>query len=256
MLDYDAEAALYDGTRGGEPRAKAAAAAVLGLLPAGARALLDVGCGTGIVTARLAAAGAGLRVRGADAAHGMLRKAADRLGRDSVVLADAARLPFGAASFDAVSAVWLLHLVDPATARRVVGEAARVLRPGGVLVTTVDKDAAHDVGSDIDRVLAPWRDDRGATDRADLVAAYAAAGGLEPYGEAYFTGHGQGRTPRGAAETLVGGKFASWFLAGRAAGEQVARELRALPEPDLRRADPVYRVLALRKEGGTGRQGA
>lgn len=56
MLDYDKEADAYDATRGGEPRAAAAAEAVLGLVPQTARTLLDVACGTGIVTRRLAAA--------------------------------------------------------------------------------------------------------------------------------------------------------------------------------------------------------
>ncbi|MEU1158642.1 SAM-dependent methyltransferase, partial [Streptomyces sp. NPDC005918] len=55
MLDYSKEADRYDASRGGEPRAAAAADAVLGLLPDGAGSLLDVACGTGLVTRRLAA---------------------------------------------------------------------------------------------------------------------------------------------------------------------------------------------------------
>ncbi|NEA04846.1 SAM-dependent methyltransferase, partial [Streptomyces sp. SID10116] len=46
MLDYSQEADRYDASRGGEPRAAAAAEAVLGLLPAGTATLLDVACGT------------------------------------------------------------------------------------------------------------------------------------------------------------------------------------------------------------------
>ncbi|MFD3832896.1 hypothetical protein ACFWSR_28445, partial [Streptomyces sp. NPDC058621] len=66
LLDYDAEAEAYDATRGGAPRAGAAAAALLGRLPASTRTLMDLGlsCGTGIVTARPARPG--LRVLGAD----------------------------------------------------------------------------------------------------------------------------------------------------------------------------------------------
>ncbi|MBX4176244.1 SAM-dependent methyltransferase, partial [Streptomyces geysiriensis] len=48
MLDYDKEAEVYDASRGGEPRAEAAARAVLSLVPPRARELLDVACGTGI----------------------------------------------------------------------------------------------------------------------------------------------------------------------------------------------------------------
>ncbi|MCX5203025.1 class I SAM-dependent methyltransferase [Streptomyces sp. NBC_00237] len=249
MLDYDTEAARYDETRGGVPRAEAASASVLGLVPEGASTLLDVGCGTGIVTARLAAGRPGLRVRGVDAAHGMLRKAAERLGEGGVVRADARRLPVGEGRLDAVTAVWLLHLVDAETARGIVREAARVLRPGGVFVATVDKDAAHDVGSDIDAVLGPWRDDSAASDRTERVVAYGAAVGLAPYATARFVGHGQGRTPSGAAESVVGGGYASWFRAGRGAGERVAERLRGLPNPAVRRAEPVYEVLGLRKRG-------
>lgn len=91
MFDYDKEAERYDVSRGGEPRAAAAAGAVLGLIPEGTGNLLDIACGTGIVTRRLAAAG--LDVAGADAAYGMLRRAAERVpGR--VVLADTRQLLF------------------------------------------------------------------------------------------------------------------------------------------------------------------
>ncbi|MYS28417.1 methyltransferase domain-containing protein, partial [Streptomyces sp. SID7804] len=78
MLDYDEEAERYDALRGGEPRAAAAAAAVLSLVPGRARDLLDVACGTGIVTRRFTDR-AGLRVTGVDRAASMTRRAAARL---------------------------------------------------------------------------------------------------------------------------------------------------------------------------------
>ncbi|WP_143589962.1 class I SAM-dependent methyltransferase, partial [Streptomyces africanus] len=109
MLDYDKEAERYDASRGGEPRAAAAAAAVLSLVPPDARSLLDVACGTGIVTRRVAAGRDGVRVTGVDLAPAMARQAAARL-TGAVVLADSRRLPFRDGEFDAVSSVWLLHL--------------------------------------------------------------------------------------------------------------------------------------------------
>ncbi|MEJ8641583.1 class I SAM-dependent methyltransferase [Streptomyces sp. MS1.HAVA.3] len=128
LLDYDAEADAYDATRGGAPRAEAAAAAVLGLLPADVGTLLDLGCGTGIVTARMNRPG--LRVLGADASHGMASTALRR--GVPVTLADAARLPVRSGSLDAVSAVWLLHLLrEPGLVPVVIAEAGRVLRPAG-----------------------------------------------------------------------------------------------------------------------------
>ncbi|MEU6174090.1 class I SAM-dependent methyltransferase [Streptantibioticus parmotrematis] len=241
MLDYDAEAARYDTTRGGVPRARAAAEAVLRLLPASAGDLLDVGCGTGLVTERLRRPG--LRVVGADASAGMAEVAAPRLD-GLVVRADSLRLPFAARSFDAVCAVWLLHLLPRAA--DVVTEAARLLRPGGVFVTTVDKDAGHDVGSDIDALLAPYRVS-GARDAAGTITAHAARVGLRPVGETAFTGHGQGRTPRDIAADVRAGRLPS---AVRTVGEDARRladRLATLPDPRAARPDPVYRLMAFER---------
>ncbi|MFC3574199.1 class I SAM-dependent methyltransferase [Streptomyces yaanensis] len=245
MLDYDREAEEYDASRGGEPRAAAAADAVLALIPESAGRLLDVACGTGIVTRRFAAGRPGLKVTGADLAHGMARHAAARMP-GAVVLADSRRLPFRDGSFDAVTSVWLLHLVDSAEdVRAVLAECARVLRPGGVYVTTVDKAAAHDVGSDIDAVLAP-RPRRPARDAAETVAAHAAAYGLVPSGQARFPGVGQGRSPRRTAADLRRG----WFTAltpGAPIGERLVAGLEALPDQDRPRPDPVFTLRAFRK---------
>ncbi|MFJ8885115.1 class I SAM-dependent methyltransferase [Streptomyces sp. NPDC102402] len=244
MLDYDAEAARYDATRGGVPRAEASARALLALVPPSARTLLDIGCGTGLVTERVAHGRPGMRVCGADASHGMLMRARRRVG--AVVLADVRRLPVAGSSLDAVSAVWLLHLLrGDGQVRAAVAEAARVLRPGGVFVATVDKDSGHDVGSDIDAVLAPCLRPRPA-DAARLVGEYADGLGLQPAGDAVFAGHGQGRSPRRTARAVLRGDYASRLaLPGRTA-ERLAEELMALPGPDRARPDPVFRLTAFR----------
>ncbi|MET7984441.1 MULTISPECIES: class I SAM-dependent methyltransferase [unclassified Streptomyces] len=237
MLDYDKEADGYDATRGGEPRAAAAAAGVLALVPDDARRLLDLACGTGIVTSRLAAGRPGLSVTGADPAHGMTRRAVERLP-GAVVRADGRRLPFPGGSFDAVCAVWLLHLLDDA--RPVVAEAARVLRPGGVFVTTVDKAAAHQVGSDIDALTAHCRAEN-AEDATERVTAYAAEHGLVPSGTALFRGHGQGRTPRGVAQYIRSGRL---YAAG---GLRLAERVETLPGPDVPRREPDFTLRAFRR---------
>ncbi|GGX90735.1 class I SAM-dependent methyltransferase [Streptomyces anandii] len=249
MLDYDEEAERYDASRGGEPRADAAARAVLGLLPPDIRDLLDVGCGTGIVTRRIAGRRPGLRVTGVDLAAEMARRAAARLP-GAVVRADSRRLPFPDACFDAVTSVWLLHLAPSAEdAGAAVAECARVLRPGGVYVTTVDKGASHNVGSDIDAVLAsrprgPVRDAEGA------VAGYAAEAGLVPAGQERFRGRGQGRSPRRTIADLRRG----WFVTlppGDPLAEGFAARLAALPDQDRPRPDPVFTLRAFRKPAGT-----
>lgn len=174
VLDYDLEAARYDETRGGLPRARAAAEAVRRFVPGGT--LLDIACGTGLVTRELS--GRGLRVLGVDASAGMAAVAARRV---DVVLGDGLRLPVRDRSVDAVTTIWLLHLLDDA--RPVIAEAARVLRPGGVFVTTVDKRASHGPGGRPD-----------PADRAERVVKEAAGYGLRVSGETRFTGHGQGRS--------------------------------------------------------------
>ncbi|WP_326740061.1 class I SAM-dependent methyltransferase [Streptomyces sp. NBC_01022] len=245
MLDYENEAATYDATRGGVPRAEAAAGAVLGLVPPAARTLLDIGCGTGLVTERIAAGRPRLRVFGSDAAHGMARVAGQRVG--GVVLADARRLPLPDAAVDAVTAVWLLHLLrEEGAARAVVAQAARVLRPGGVFVTTVDKDAAHDVGSDIDEAFAPYLAPS-PSDMTERIIEYGAAHGLDVAGSAVFRGHGQGWTPLNAARGVRRGYFVSRLALSGTNAEQLAQVLTALPGPEHRRADPEYRLLAFRR---------
>ncbi|MHC5903278.1 class I SAM-dependent methyltransferase [Streptomyces sp. S6] len=245
MLDYDKEAERYDALRGGEPRAEAAADAVLRLVPDTARALLDLGCGTGIVTRRLAASRPVVKVTGVDLTYGMARHAAVRLP-GAVALADGRQLPFRDGAFDAVSSVWVLHLLpEPEGVRRTVAECARVLRPGGVYVTTVDKGPSHNVGSDIDAVLAA-RPASPVPDASASVEAYAAEAGLSPVGEARFTGRGQGRSPRRAITDLRRG----WFMTlppGHPLAPAFEERLAALPDQERPRPDPEFRLRAFRK---------
>lgn len=176
-FDYAVEAARYDATRGGEERAEAAAAAVAELVPTPGR-LLDVAGGTGIVSGRLAARG--YQVAVTDLVIEMLRHAQPRLPGAAACM-DAARLAVADTCVDVVTMVWLLHLVPDA--EPMIAEAARVLRPGGHLVTTVDKAAANGV----------VRDD--PADDRHLVTRLAWAHGLEPAGETRFVGIGQRGEP-------------------------------------------------------------
>jgi SAM-dependent methyltransferase len=233
VLDYDAEAAGYDETRGGVPRARAAAYAIRQLLPAGATTVVDIACGTGLVTREIAGA------VGVDQSEQMARMAATRIGR--VVRADAAALPFGDDSVDAVTMIWLLHLLDDPMP--VLAEAARILRPGGRLIATVDKNAADFVpDTDISRLLRPVRDEIA---RDDFAAVAAAVRPYELKGETTFVGVGQGRSPR-MWQRIVAGREYRWMAALTA--EQVralVSALAELPDQDAARADPVYRLVAL-----------
>jgi ubiquinone/menaquinone biosynthesis C-methylase UbiE len=178
---YDAEAGVYDESRGGRDRAAAAAEAITALVPPGGVAL-DVAGGTGIVSAELARRG--FEVVVADLSPGMLALARARLpGRAFVASAD--RLPVRDESVDVVVMVWLLHLLTIPVADQVLAEAARVLRPGGHVVSTVDKDLAH------------GRVRRTGADAADRVALVAARNGLHLVGQESFTGRSRWGSARG-----------------------------------------------------------
>ena len=119
------------------------AAALTSHVPA-AGTMLDLGCGTGDLAR--AAAAAGMLVTACDISQEMLRRAADRDPRRAIrwlQLSPGWRtLPVGPASFDAVVASSVLEYVDHPS--RVLGEFARVLRPGGIVLCTVP-DPAHPV---------------------------------------------------------------------------------------------------------------
>ncbi|MQY33746.1 Ubiquinone/menaquinone biosynthesis C-methyltransferase UbiE [Streptomyces sp. RB17] len=209
--------------------------------------MLDVACGTGIVTRRLRRAGR--TVPGVDRWEGMLGPAARRMP-GAVVLGDAARLPLPRGSVDAVVIVWLLRLLPEPTA--VLAEAARVLEPGGVLVTAVDKDKGYFVpDSDIARVTAALRERHRprVPDGRARVLARAAGLGLRPAGETVFAGAGQGRSPRRWREVFAWGRTPWCAHAEPARVAEVCERLTALPEQDRPRPDPLYRLVTLRKKG-------
>lgn len=243
MLDYDREAERYDASRGGQVRADAAAAALGALLGPEIRGVLDIGAGTGIVSATVAAQGRD--VIGLDASIGMLGQAVERLaGRR--VCADATKVPFRDDAFDAVYAMWLLHLVpDSAT---VVRECMRVLRPGGCFVTSVDMHASHlMVEDDVTEVLARfappgWH--AGETDARQHVLAAAEAAGGSYLGETTYVAHGRGYAPSSLARS-VGRAMAPVGPMTEQQRADCARELAALPDQDRKRADPVYTLLAV-----------
>jgi SAM-dependent methyltransferase len=129
LSDYSRQALAYDTTRGASPSVLAPLRRALAGAP-GAQ-LADIGGGTGNYA--LALAGEGWQPTVVDRSVQMLRQAGAKGLR--TVRANAMRLPFADASFDAAMLVSMLHHVeDPA---RALAEAKRVLRPGGHLALMV-----------------------------------------------------------------------------------------------------------------------
>jgi ubiquinone/menaquinone biosynthesis C-methylase UbiE len=103
----------------------------LQLVDARHRTVLDVGCGTGLMSAKLASVGH--RVVAVDLSAAMIAKARRRYGHAvDFIEADAEDLPFDDDAFDTlVNLISFHHYPDP---QRAVAEFRRVLRPDGRLV--------------------------------------------------------------------------------------------------------------------------
>jgi SAM-dependent methyltransferase len=115
--------------------------------------VLDLGAGTGAVSAQLHAVGA--RPLALDASRLMLTTARRRSASLPAVVADATRLPFLDHCFDAALAGFVLnHVPEP---WRVLAEAARVTRQRGVLMAmTFAAGDEHPAKTAVESVAARW----------------------------------------------------------------------------------------------------
>jgi SAM-dependent methyltransferase len=123
---WSERASRYDEIFG--PVAAQAIGAILdGLEDVSGRAVLDICCGTGELSAALA--GRGARITGIDFVPAMVERAAAKVAEGSFAAGDAEALDLPDDIFDAaVCAFGLLHMAEP---DRAIAEAARVLKPGG-----------------------------------------------------------------------------------------------------------------------------
>lgn len=96
-----------------------------------AAVVVDVGCGTGVLTERIARELVPARLIGCDASAGMLAKARERDVDVEWLLTRAESLPLEDGSIDAIVCTEAFHFFDQPAA---LAEFRRVLRPGGSLI--------------------------------------------------------------------------------------------------------------------------
>lgn len=113
----------------GRSRARKMLRELAAWLPAAGGRVLDIGAGTGHMAEAVAAAGH--KVTACDLVD-------LRFVPLELVIADGARLPFACGSFDASLLITVLHHVPAALHEAMLGEAHRVLRPGGRLLLLED----------------------------------------------------------------------------------------------------------------------
>ncbi|HXL95507.1 MAG TPA: class I SAM-dependent methyltransferase [Streptosporangiaceae bacterium] len=108
------------------------------LQEAGARAILELGCGAGHDTARLA--GEGYAVTAIDLSAEAIGQATERFGPAArFMIADMTRrLPFPDGGFDAAMSNVAMHMFPDAVTRTVFAEVGRLVRAGGLFLFHVN----------------------------------------------------------------------------------------------------------------------
>ena len=111
----------------------------------------DIATGTGAFLPQLRRAFPRLPVFAVDLSEPYLRQTQRRMGRApkiAPVVAKAEALPFGDASLDLATCVYLFHELPPEVRRAVAAEMARAVKPGGLLVVVDSLQTGDDPGYD------------------------------------------------------------------------------------------------------------
>ena len=132
---FDKKASTYDSGFEGRMAALLHESVLQNLKNSGCCSVLDVGCGTGMVLARIAAMNKGIALSGVDLSPEMVRIASERLGGKAVIrLCNICSepLPHDEDSFDRVVCMSTFHhFPNP---EKALTEMNRVVKPGGKLI--------------------------------------------------------------------------------------------------------------------------
>lgn len=229
-VSFDRIAHRYDETRGGARRGAEMVADLEPWLVPGP--ILEVGVGTGLVSAALAEGGR--NALGVDISPLMAARARARLG-PRVAVGDARSLPVRDACVDNVLFAWALHVVGDIPAA--LAEAGRVVRGGGrVIAFHGGPDAGPSDLRDAMTPLAALRAPRARPDTDEALASAARGAGLTVLHNGWTTAWPIELTPNRVAEEISARVWSYlWNLdenEWRAHVMPVLENLRALPDPD------------------------
>lgn len=218
--------------------------------------LLDIGCGSGLAAQMASARGA--TVTGIDISPELIEIARERVPRAEFVIGGMDDLPFPIASFEAAVGFNAFQFADDAA--RAVSEAARVVKPGGLVAATTFAEPERNESTALHLALEPLR---AAAPKAPAHLPYGLSGpgGLERLlSEAGLDPVAAGEVPldwaHGSVDHAVRAVLASGggAMAIEAADEDAARA--ALTEAAARFARPdgtvsmrnVFRYAIARRE--------
>ena len=114
-------------------------------------AVLDLACGTGRFMAHTLRAFPRLNLTGLDLSPPYVeaaRRAVSPWSQAEVVEGQAEALPFNDQQFDQIVSIYLFHELPPRIRPKVIAEAARVLKPGGVFIVADSLQFGDDAGLD------------------------------------------------------------------------------------------------------------
>jgi len=245
-ISFDRIADRYDETRGGLSRGLGFVRVLDTLLEPGSD-VLEIGVGTGAVAQPVVECGH--QLWGIDLSRAMLTRAATRVGR--LVEGDAARLPFAGDAFDAVIAVWALHVVGDQ--ERLTHEIDRVLRPKGRLIVVAPRPEVE--SNDLADLTYGWGRLLDKADRTEQVTRLLTADGWSAVAQLATAWEQTQETPADRADSIERRDWSSlWDLDDETwsrAIQPVIEALRGLPQPDRPRTLRVrYAVAAFTRDDG------